>query len=188
MFFYSPAGSRRFDAQTYVFEHAFGEELWARGRSFSVTDDPSIVFGKSVIWFPSIGLVSPRLWDHSRQLCEFASGLARQGNRLLNSAAEIAYWENKTYRHHMLDEIGVPTPRTTILTHVNRESVEFDMEPVLIKEEHSASSMGIHHFETAEEARRFVMGYTFRPTESLIMQEIVQGATRDLRSRSLAAP
>lgn len=188
MFFYSPAGSRRFDAQTYVFEHAFGEELGARGRSFSVTDDPSIVFGKSVIWFPSMGLVSPRLWDHSRQLYEFASGLERQGNRLLNSAAEIAYWENKAYMHHMLDEIGVPTPRTTILTPDNRESVEFDMEPVLIKEEHSASSMGIHHFETAEEARRFVMGYTFRPTESLIMQEIVQGATRDLRSRSLAAP
>ncbi len=173
--------SRGFDAQTYVNELAFAEELAVRGRSFAVTDDPSVVFGKSVIWFPSAGFVSPRLWDYSRQVYEFASGLERQGNRLLRSSVETAYWENKAYMHHRLDEIGVSTPRTTILTSENRESVEFDMEPVVIKEEHSAGSSGIRQFETAAEARKFVTTYPFRPTESLIMQEIVRGAIRDLR-------
>jgi hypothetical protein len=41
--------------------------------------------------------------------------------------------------------------------------------------------MAIHYFAKAAEARRFVAAYSFRPTESLIMQEVVRGATKDLR-------
>jgi glutathione synthase/RimK-type ligase-like ATP-grasp enzyme len=61
------------------------------------------------------------------------------------------------------------------------QAVEFDTEPTLIKEEHSAGSAGVHYFERAAEARQFVRGYPFRPRENLLMQEVVRGATRDLR-------
>jgi glutathione synthase/RimK-type ligase-like ATP-grasp enzyme len=59
--------------------------------------------------------------------------------------------------------------------------MEFDLEPVLIKQEHSGGSIGLHHFTSAGDARAFVARYRFRPTESLIMQEVVAGATRDMR-------
>ena len=172
---------RYFEPQIYVRELAFAHEMAARNRTFAVSDDPSILFEKSVIWFLPGRFVSPRLWDYSRQIHEFASGLERQGNRLLCSSEEVAYWENKTNMHRRLDEVGVPTPRAKILTGDNWRSVAFDIEPVLIKEEHSAGSSGIRYFATAGEAQNFVMSYSFRPAEGLIMQEVVAGATKDMR-------
>jgi glutathione synthase/RimK-type ligase-like ATP-grasp enzyme len=170
-----------FSPQTYAQESAFAHALTDRGREFAVTDQPDRIFEKSVIWFLPDFLVAPRLWDYSRQTREFVAGLERQGNRVLCSSDETAYWENKAHMHRRLDEIGASTPATVILTRENWESAPFEFEPVLIKQEHSAGSAGIHHFAEAREAREFVAGYPFRPTESLIMQEVVRGATRDLR-------
>jgi hypothetical protein len=170
-----------FEPQTYVRELAFAHELAARNRTFAVTDDPSIVFDKNVAWFLPGRLVYPRLWDYSRQVHEFAVGMERQGNELFCSSDETSYWENKAIMHQRLAELGVPTPKTRILTRENRESVDFDIEPALIKEEHSAGSEGLHYFARAGDARQFALNYSFRPGESVILQEIVAGATKDLR-------
>jgi hypothetical protein len=171
----------RFELQRYVMERAFADELATRGRIFAVTDDPRHVFEKTVIWFTSNDFVSPPLWDYSRQVYEFALGLERQGNRPFCSSSEVMFWENKAYMHRRLDEAGIATPRTVIITRESQGAVEFEMEPVVIKKEHSASSAGVSYFPTPTEAREFVRAYSFRPTESLIMQEAVPGATRDLR-------
>jgi glutathione synthase/RimK-type ligase-like ATP-grasp enzyme len=171
-----------FQHETYVAELAYANALAEAERAFGVTENPSAVFDKTVIWFiPDKTFVFPRLWDYSRQVYQFALGMESQGNRPLCSADETLFWENKAHMHRRLAEIGAPTPRTEILTAEGWQSSRFDLEPALIKEEHSAGSGGIHHFQTAAEARRFVSEYPFRPTESLIMQEIVPGATKDLR-------
>lgn len=170
-----------FTPQAYAQESAFAHEMAARGRPFAVTDKPAEISGKSVVWFLPNQFVSPRLWDYSKQVREFAVGIEQQGNRLFCSSAETAFWENKVHMHRRLDEVDAPTPETRILTADSWKSIEFDIEPVLIKLEHSAGSEGIYHFDTAGEARSFVADYAFRPTESLIMQELVKGATRDLR-------
>jgi glutathione synthase/RimK-type ligase-like ATP-grasp enzyme len=153
----------------------------ARGRTFAVSDDPSALFDKSIMWFLPARLISPRLWDHSRQVYEFAAALERQGNRLFCSSEEVLYWENKAYMQGKFAEIGVATPETRVLTSRTWEAAGFDIEPVLIKEEHSAGSFGVHYFARSKDARRFVEHYSFKPTESLLMQEVVRGATRDLR-------
>ena len=173
--------TRQFEPQTLLAESAFAAEMAARSRPFAVADDPSGLFEKSVMWFLPVNLVSPRLWNYSVQVYEFAAGLERQGNQLFCSSDEVEFWENKAHMHRRFDEVGIPTPRTLILTRENWPTTDFDIEPVLIKREHSAGSAGITHFATASEARRFVASYSFRPTESLIMQEVVRGATRDLR-------
>jgi hypothetical protein len=172
---------RDFEPKIYVQELAFAHEMAARQKPFALCVDPSILFDKSVVWFLPSRLVRPRLWDYSRQIREFAAGLERQGNRLLCSSAELLFWENKSAMHRKFDELGVPTPQTTMLTAENYRSAVYDIEPVLIKEEHSAGSTGIYHFSSATEARDFVMKYPFRPWESLIMQAVVRNATRDLR-------
>jgi glutathione synthase/RimK-type ligase-like ATP-grasp enzyme len=172
---------RHFDAKIRVQELAFAHELAARGRSFAISDEPDRIFRKSVVWFLPNHLVLPRLWDYSRQVHEFASGLESQGNRLLCSSDEVAYWENKAMMHEKLSEIGAPTPETRLLRSEDWAAVLFDLEPVLLKEEHSAGSAGIHYFATASEARRFVSCRQFRPSETLIMQEVVPRATKDLR-------
>jgi glutathione synthase/RimK-type ligase-like ATP-grasp enzyme len=171
----------RFSPHRYLRERAFADEMASRGRLFSVTDDPRQVFEKTVIWFTDDDVVSPPLWDYSRQVFEFALGLERQGNKPFCSSYEVAFWENKAYMHRRLDEAGIATPRTTIITGQSTGAIDFEMEPVVIKQEHSAGSVGISYLATATEAREFVRTYRFRPTESLIMQEVVSGATRDLR-------
>lgn len=171
----------RFHLQTYVQELAFAHELAAHGRRFAMTDDPSVLFEKNVAWFLPGAFVAPRLWDYSRQVYEFALGLESQGNRAFCSSEEARYWENKAHMHRMLEAAGVATPRTVLIDRENRDHVAFDIEPVLVKQEHSAGSAGLHHFDTAEEAREFVAAYPLRPAETLVMQELVRGATRDMR-------
>ena len=173
-----------FAPQTYVSELAFARQLAEHGHSFAVVEDPGSLFGMSVAWFVPDDVrnfISPRLWDYSRQVCDFAAGLERQGNRPFCSAHETAFWENKAHMHRQLDAIGAPTPTTRLLTAETWRETDFDLEPVLLKEEHSAGSTGIHYFERVAEARAFLEVYPFRPNESLVMQEVVSGASRDLR-------
>ena len=177
----------RFDPQPYIRELAFAHEMATNGREFAVADDPSQVFDKSVGWIVPGRLVSPPLWDYSRQVYEFAAGLERQGNRLFCSSDETLYWENKAYMHARFAETGVPTPQTRLLTEETWQSSDFDIEPVLLKEEHSAGSSGIHFFERAPAAQKFVKKYAFRPGETLIMQEVVPGATKDMRVTMVGA-
>ena len=170
-----------FDAKIALQELAFAHELAARSRQFAVADEPRVLFEKSIVWFLPNMLVAPHLWDYSRQVHEFVAGLERQGNTLFCSSDEMIYWENKAAMQRKFAETGVQTPRTRLLTRDQWRSVAFDLEPVLLKEEHSAGSAGIHHFSSADDARGFVATYPFRPGETLIMQEVVPGATRDLR-------
>lgn len=170
-----------FSAQTYAQESAFAHEMARRNRPLAITTEPADIFDKSVMWFMPDHLVAPRLWDYSRQARQFAEGLERQGNRVFCSAKETAFWENKVHMHQAFDETGAPTPKTRVLTETTWQSVDFDIEPALIKMEHSSGSAGIYYFSTASEAHAFVSKYRFRPTENLIMQEVVPGATRDLR-------
>jgi glutathione synthase/RimK-type ligase-like ATP-grasp enzyme len=169
------------DPQVYIAEVAFAHELAARHRPFAATADPSLLFEKSVTWFLPRGMISPPLWNYSRQAHEFAKGLEAQGNRLFCSSNEVLYWENKAYMHQRFADLDIPTPQTNLLTRETWPSTPFDVEPLLIKEEHSAGSSGIHYFQTATEARTFVANYRFRPEETLIMQAVVSGATQDLR-------
>lgn len=170
-----------FHAETWSQQLALAHELAARGRTFAITDDPATVFEKSVAWALPPRLVEPRLWNYAGQVQEFAAGLEAQGNRMFLSAAEAAYWENKAYMHKRLAEVGAAVPATLVVDAATQQSAEFEFEPAVVKEEHSAGSAGIHFFGTVEEARSFVSSYRFRPGESLIVQQVVPGATRDLR-------
>lgn len=167
--------------QTYAQESAFAFEMTRRGRKFALAEEPDAVFDKNVMWFLPWMLVRPRLWDYSLQAQQFVEGLERQGNRVFCSSNEMAFWENKVHMHACLDRIEAATPPTQILSAGSWESADFSVEPVLIKIEHSSGSQGIFHFATGAQARQFVAGYDFKPTESLIMQQVVPGATRDMR-------
>lgn len=174
-------GDGRFHAETYSQQMALAHELAARGRRFAITEDAAAIFGKSVAWALPPRFVHPRLWNHARQVEQFVAGLEAQGNRAFLSSREAAFWENKALMHRRLDEIGAPTPETVVVTAETRATAEIGFEPVVIKEEHSAGSSGIHFLPTADEARTFLDAYAFRPDESLIVQAVVDGANRDLR-------
>lgn len=174
-------GDGRLHAETYSQQMALAHELAARGRRFAITEDAAAIFGRSVAWALPPRLVHPRLWNHARQVQQFVAGLESQGNRVFLSSDEAAFWENKAHMHRRLDEIGAATPRTLVLTAATHSTAKLDFEPIVIKEEHSAGSSGIHFMATAADARRFLDRHAFRPEESLIVQAVVEGANRDLR-------
>lgn len=176
-----------FSEQAYAQEHAFAIELAARGRRFALTDQAWQIFDKSVAWFLPDNFVAPALWDYSLQMRQFVAGLEAQGNRVFCSSDEAAYWENKVHMHRALDAIGAPTPRTLIVGEDRTGVGALDFEPVLVKEEHSSGSAGIHHLSSAASARDFIAGYTFRGGEHLLVQKLVRGATRDLRLTMVGA-
>lgn len=171
----------RFHLQTYVQELAFAHELATHDRSFAVTDDPSEVFGKRVAWFLPGPFVRPRLWDYSRQAYDFARGLERQGNEVFCSAEETRFWENKAHMHRKFAEAGIPTPPTELVAAHTRDRTELPDGPALAKLEHSAGSAGIHYLANRDELESFLRSHPFRPDETLIVQKLVAGATRDMR-------
>lgn len=157
--------------------------LRAKGETYALTSNPSEVFGKKVYWSsPSVrGFISPKLWNYSVQLFDFIKGLEEQGNDVFCSSSEILFWENKGYMHRKFDEHQVPTPRTVLLTELNWKSVQILDGPIVIKEEHSAGSAGIHYFDEGKESRDFLESFEWHPGETLICQSVVRGATKDLR-------
>ena len=174
-------GTGEFHAETWSQQVALAHELAARGRTFAVTADPAAIFEKSVAWALPPGFIEPRLWNYAKQVQEFAAGLEAQGNRMFLSAAEVTFWENKAYMHRRLAEVGAATPPTVIVDAATHDDAAFEFEPLVVKQEHSAGSAGIHFLPTAEEARTYLSSYRFRAGESLIVQAVVPGATRDLR-------
>jgi hypothetical protein len=171
-----------FRPQVWSQEVAFGLEMAARGRQFAVTDDPAEIFGSSVMWFHrSADFIKPRLWNYAKQMHLLVAGIEEQDNSAFKSSHEVLFWENKAYMHRGLDEIGAPTPATRIVGADEAATAELGAGPLLVKQEHSSSSQGLWHFADAQAARAFLATYPFRPTESLIVQEVVKGATKDLR-------
>lgn len=169
-----------FCLQSHLAEQAMAIELAAAGKRVAVSAEPGEVFGKRVFWSLPYKIFVPRLWDQSRQCVAFADGLEAQGNSLFTSSAEARFWENKRFMHERFSETGVRTPATTLLTTENCTQAELP-EPLLLKEEHSAGSAGIYFFPTARAARDFAIKRTWMPGETLIAQQLVAGATRDLR-------
>ncbi len=177
----SRRGRPDFHPEAYSLEQAFAAELALRGRPFAMTDDPAAVTGKRVLWAHPTGLVQPALWDYARQVREFAGGLASQGNTLYPSPGEVAFWENKAFMHRRLDDVGAPTPPTQVVGPDDVAGLDPGAGPLLVKQEHSAGSDGIDFFDGPDAVRAFLRAYRFRPGESVIVQSIVPGATRDLR-------
>jgi glutathione synthase/RimK-type ligase-like ATP-grasp enzyme len=172
-----------YSPRTYAQEASMAQVLSAKGETYALTNDPSQVFGKKVYWSsPSVrGFVKPKLWNYSVQLFHFIKGLEEQGNELFCSSSEILYWENKGYMHRKFEEHQVPTPKTILLTEHGWKKSEMLDGPVVIKEEHSAGSAGIHYFDEGGQSSDFLESYAWHPGETLVCQSVVPGASKDLR-------
>jgi hypothetical protein len=170
-----------FHHQNYSQEHAMAKAMAKRKIPYSRTRIADEIVNKKVYWIVRQDLFSPQVWNYSLQTHQFAQALEDQGNRLCASSSELLFWENKGYMHRKFEESGISTPPTVILTESNSRSVDLPSPPLLIKEEHSSASAGIHFFSSVDEARKFVAKHSWKRGESLIAQSIIPGATKDLR-------
>ena len=104
----------------------------------------------------------------------------RRGCRLLPSADDAEFWENKVFMHRRFDELGVPCPRSVVIRRGEELPADLPAFPFLVKEPHSAGSAGLHKVGDASELAAVRRQAESEGEEELIAQELVD-MRRDLR-------
>jgi hypothetical protein len=118
--------------------------------------------------------------DYAATIKYITSQLEAQGCEVLPSSHEAEYWENKTFMHRKFEELKISTPRTmafSTLEDLLKQQLSF---PVLIKEEHSCSSIGVHKVESKDALSRLVDREFFLRNKNILVQELLN-MRRDLR-------
>ena len=122
---------------------------------------------------------SLKLFDYTK-LQYILETIEIQQNKVFITSEEFLYWENKEYMYRKLQENNVRIPKTTIyrLNEIDYTQINY---PVLIKEEHSCSSLGVFKVSSEKELREIVSTVRYiNENEFLIVQELLN-MRKDLR-------
>lgn len=106
--------------------------------------------------------------------------LNENNNKLIPDLSSVRFWENKAFMHRKFDELGIPTPKTLI---ISKEYFEFDQInisfPFLIKMIHSYESKGIFKVNCLEDLH-IVLESIPNIKEEFLIQEILN-IRKDIR-------
>lgn len=120
--------------------------------------------------------------NYSKALISFVSELSKN-NVCHPSFDEVKWWENKAYMHTRFKELGIKEPHSKIID-TDKISLEGYKEfafPFLIKEIHSAGSLGVHKINNHEDVKRVVDKIkTEKLNDQIIFQKLLK-MDRDLR-------
>jgi glutathione synthase/RimK-type ligase-like ATP-grasp enzyme len=118
--------------------------------------------------------------NYSDNMFFIVKQLESQGNRVIPASNEIAYWENKNHMTNEFARLNISTPKTYLKKSL-KEVMKLKLDyPFLIKEEHSASSIGVHKVTNEERLREILQDNYFEKNEVIIVQELLN-LRRDLR-------
>ena len=119
--------------------------------------------------------------NYAKTLHHIAEQLEEQHCRVFPRTSDILFWENKGHMTRKFFEHDISRPRTFILNGPDQLDDINLPYPLLIKEEHSASSFGVHKISSRKDLEKFLStsGY-FPRNQNLIVQELLN-MRRDLR-------
>lgn len=118
--------------------------------------------------------------DYSKNMRYIIEELEKQGNKVFPNSHEVAYWENKSFMTKEFLRLNISIPTTQLfssLDEIKQQNLTF---PFLIKEEHSASSKGVHKISNIEDLRSVVNEHYFENNDYVIVQELLN-MRKDLR-------
>ncbi|MBS1976050.1 MAG: hypothetical protein JST46_01690 [Bacteroidetes bacterium] len=181
---YYPFVRRKFFMQSVERDFAFANAFIQLGVPFRVYLGRKVgKFHNHHIFFSVTKFYDPFAFDNYAQILHHVSKqLEAQGNKVYPTSHETLFWENKAYMHRQFDLLGIKSPRTKIIQSLNDlseiDSLSF---PLLVKEPHSSSSMGLHKVSSEEELRRVIEDNgLFSRSEFLLIQELID-MRKDLR-------
>ncbi|WP_439506867.1 ATP-grasp domain-containing protein [Sediminibacterium sp.] len=106
--------------------------------------------------------------------------ISENDNRLFPSLSQSRFWENKAFMHRKFDEVGIPTPKTLIVTKRFLETNEIDFDfPFIIKLIHSYESKGIFKIKSSIDLNNFLASM-LNVNEEFLIQEILN-MRKDIR-------
>jgi hypothetical protein len=144
------------------------------GRRIDAVSDHDVVY--------TIHPYNPdRVHDYAAGLLIGLERIAARGNRLLPTAAEAQWWENKVYMHRRFDELGIHCPTTEIVALAGPLDVAAFTYPVLAKEPHSSGSRGVHKVSSAGELQRLADQLAADGETELLIQQLID-MRRDFRA------
>jgi len=147
----------------------------------SLTNDLGKFLNKSVFFTFSRYKDPFHFVNYAKTLHHIAEQLEEQHCRVFPKTQDILFWENKGHMTRKFFEHDISRPRTVILNGADElENIDLPY-PVLIKEEHSASSFGVHKISSRAQLEKFLSDSGYFPrNKNLIVQELLN-IHRDLR-------
>ncbi|MEE9438572.1 MAG: ATP-grasp domain-containing protein [Saprospiraceae bacterium] len=125
----------------------------------------------------------PQSIDYTQDLYHFVKDL-EDSNICFPNSSEVLWWENKSFMHKEFDKNGIKCPKSKIMevTEVTKnETLDFSL-PFLVKEVHSAGSLGVHKINSYQELEFIMQEIINRgENEEVIIQELLE-MDRDLRA------
>jgi glutathione synthase/RimK-type ligase-like ATP-grasp enzyme len=106
--------------------------------------------------------------------------LERQGNKVFPGQRDALFWENKSFMHKEFKDLNISHPET-YLYKSKQEVIDCPLPyPFLIKEESSASAVGVHKVSNRKELDRLLDSDYFIRNEYIIVQKLIN-MKKDLR-------
>lgn len=157
--------------------------IFKKNKSVSVYTRKDIgrFLNKKIIFFADEGYNEFKFSDYAAQMIFISKSLEQQGNKVFPSGHEASMWENKAYMHDFFDAVGINTPKTEHIK-INELSNIADSDfPLLLKEEHSCSAMGVHEVVCKDNIRNLLNDCGFVNNNPTIIRQQLLNIRRDLR-------
>jgi glutathione synthase/RimK-type ligase-like ATP-grasp enzyme len=140
--------NKKFKSEIFAWELGFIKELIDQNLSFDYIKLNFELKNKIIFWSPHIHFFDLIKFDnYPNTLSFFAKQFENQNNKIFVSSNEILFLENKYFMHQELEKKGIKTPRTWLYenkSEIDTNDLEF---PLLYKENHSSSGLGLHLFK-----------------------------------------
>jgi hypothetical protein len=135
---------------------------------------------KIIFFVPSTDLNFFSIENYSSTIVDLVIQLQIQKNIVFPNVDTVKFWENKAYMHQKFDELGIRSPTTFLIKCID-EMEKYNLSfPCLIKEVHSAGSVGVHKVNTKQEAFEVANKLFEEGHEVIIVQQLLN-MRRDIR-------
>ncbi len=177
--FFTP---RYFYSDLFINDMGIYAALKSKGHTVSVYTKRDIgrVTNRSIFINVDVKRNPYRFFNYVRFQQNLFELLEEQNNSVYCSSKEVAYWENKKFMYEQFHKLGIRTPPTQIypIDEIQYEHIRY---PVLVKEDHSCSSQGIHLISCREELDRLLSDLSFRERNRWLILQKMLSIHKDLR-------
>ena len=167
--------NKKFKSEIFAWELGFIKELILQSIPFNYKKSEHGLKDKIIFWSPHTYFFEKiKFNNYPITLSFFAKQFENQNNKIFLDSNEILMLENKFYMHQQFEKHGIKTPKTWLFKRqkdINIGELKF---PLLFKENHSSSALGIHLIRTKEDLKQFKFD------NDIVLQELID-IRRDMR-------
>jgi hypothetical protein len=139
-------------------------------------------YNKTIFYMATSHYDEYKFSNYTSALHHISKQLEQQGNKVYPTSHETLFWENKVHMHKEFQKHCINEPQTYFLTPQNiEEIIQILSFPVLLKEPHSCSSLGIYKVSNKEELKNVINEKSlFKQNEAILVQQLVN-MRKDMR-------